>query len=108
MKMPKYMFQASYTIDGVNGLLKVGGSARQKAIGELVNSAGGNMEAFYYAFGDDDLYVIAELPDDAAATAISLQVAATGAGTIKTTVLLDPEMIDEASKRVVSYMPPGS
>ncbi len=66
------------------------------------------MEAFYYAFGDDDLYVIAELPDDAAATAISLKVAASGAGTVRTTVLLDPATIDEATKRAVSYSPPGS
>ncbi len=106
--MGKYLFQASYTLEGVNGLLASGGSARKEAIGALVASAGGNMEAFYYGFGDDDLYVIAELPDDAAATAISLGVAATGAGTIKTTVLLDPSTIDEASKRVIDYTPPGS
>ena len=106
--MGKYLFQASYTLEGVNGLLASGGSAREKAIVELVESVGGNLEALYYAFGDDDLLVIAELPDDAAAAAISLGVAATGAGTIKTTVLLDPSTIDEASKRVIDYTPPGS
>lgn len=105
--MPKYMFQASYTLEGVNGLLKVGGSSREKAIGETIESVGGNMEAFYYAFGDDDIYLIAELPDNEAATAISLQIAARGAIAIKTTVLLEPATIDEASKRVVSYTPPG-
>ena len=105
--MPKYMFQASYTLEGVNGLLKVGGSSREKAIGETIESVGGNMEAFYYAFGEDDIYLIAELPDNEAATAISLQIGAKGAITIKTTVLLDPATIDEASKRAVSYTPPG-
>jgi len=106
--MGKYLFQASYTLQGVKGLLASGGSAREKAIVDLVESVGGNLEAFYYAFGDDDLLVIAELPDDAAAAAISLGVAATGAGTIKTTVLLGPSTIDDASKRVIDYTPPGS
>ena len=106
--MPKYMFQASYTLEGVNGLLKVGGSARKKAVEELIDSVGGTLEAVYYAFGDDDIYIIADLPDDAAATALSLTVAASGSATWKTTVLLDPSVIDEAVNRTVSYSPPGA
>ena len=106
--MGKYLFQASYTLEGVNGLLQVGGSARAELLGGMLKSMGGNMEACYYAFGDDDLYVIAELPDDAAATAISLRIAAAGGGTVKTTVLLDPSVIDEATGRIVDYTPPGS
>lgn len=104
--MPKYLFQASYSREGVNGLLEVGGSARGKALRESVSSVGGNVEAFYYAFGEDDLIVIAELPDDAAATALSLRISAVGAIAVKTTVLLDPTVIDEAIKRGVSYSPP--
>ncbi len=105
--MPKYLFQASYTREGVNGLLEVGGSARCEAIRESVSSVGGSLEAFYYAFGEDDLIVIAELPDDAAATALSLRVSAVGAIAVKTTVLLDPTVIDEAVNRSVSYSPPS-
>ena len=106
--MPKYLFEASYTLDGVKGLLEVGGSARAKVIKELAHSVGGTVEAFYYAFGDNDLYVIADLPDDVTAAALSLRVSAGGAGTVKTTVLLDPATIDEAAEKTVSYTPPGS
>ncbi len=105
--MPKYMFETSYTIDGVNGLLESGGSARKEAVEKLVSSLGGELESFYYAFGGADLYITADLPDDAAATALSLRVAASGAGTISTTVLLDPSVIDDAAKRDTNYMPPG-
>ena len=106
--MPKYMFEASYTVKGVNGLLEVGGSQRRAAIGDVIESVGGTMESFYYAFGDSDLYVIADLPDDEAATALSLRVSAAGAIGVKTTVLITPESIDEAAKRSVNYQPPGA
>ncbi len=103
--MPKYMFTLSYTHEGVKGLLDVGGSHRAAALGEAVGSLGGKVEAFYYAFGENDAYIIAELPDDEAATALSLRFAAGGTITSKTTVLLDVIQIDEAAKREVSYKP---
>ena len=108
VKMPKYLFRASYSREGVNGLLEVGGSSRANALQESVGSVGGTLEAFYYAFGDDDLIMIADLPDDAAATALSLRISAVGAIAVKTTVLLDPTVVDEAITRSVSYTPPGS
>ena len=106
--MRKYLFQASYTIEGVNGLLEVGGLNRAKVVESLVSSLGGSLESFYYAFGEDDAYVIAELPGDEAAAALSLRVSAAGAATVKTTVLLDPATMDDAVKKSVSYTPPGS
>ena len=108
MAMSKYMFEVSYTIQGVKGLLEGGGTARKKAVGELVSSLGGKLEGFYYAFGGADLYIIADLPDAAAATAMSLRIAAAGGGGISTTVLLDPATVDEAAKRNTSYTPPGA
>ena len=104
--MAKFMFKVSYTLEGVNGLLAVGGSQRAGVLERMIKSAGGSMESFYYAFGDEDLYIVAELPDDAAAVAISLRVSAGGAGGVKTTVLMDPATIDEAVKRDVSYTTP--
>ena len=103
--MHKYMFTVSYTLDGVKGLLDVGGSHRAAAVEGLVGSVDGKVEGFYFAFGEDDAYIIAELPDDAAATALSLRVAAGGTATVRTTVLLDAAEIDEAAKRNVSYTP---
>ena len=105
--MPKYLVQASYTVEGVKGLLKEGGSARKAAVEQLIKGMGGTLEAFYYAFGDDDVLVIADVPDDASMSAAALAVNATGAVKAKTTVLITPETVDQAAKKAVSYRPPG-
>ena len=105
--MPKYLVQASYSREGLQGLMKEGGTSRRAAVENLVKGMGGSIEAFYYAFGDHDVYVIADLPDDASATAISLAVGAAGTGTLRTTVLVTPETVDEAVKKTVNYRPPG-
>ncbi len=105
--MPRYLFRASYSQSGISGVLKEGGSSRVGAVEKLVGSLGGKVEAQYWAFGDDDYYLIAELPDNAAAAAASMTVAASGVGSIKTTVLLTAAEVDEATKRHPSYRPPG-
>ena len=73
----------------------------------MVKSQGAKLEVFYYAFGDADLYCICDVPDEVTMTAISLTVAASGAGSLSTTVLLDPETIDAATKKTVNYVPSG-
>ena len=73
----------------------------------LVKGMGGTLEAYCYAFGDHDLFVIADLPDNVSSAAISLMVNASGAVKVKTTVLLTPEEIDQATKKSVDYSPPG-
>jgi uncharacterized protein with GYD domain len=105
--MPKYLAHASYTTEGLKGLLKDGGSKRREVVEQLAKSLGGTMEAFYYAFGDDDLFVIFDLPDNVSATTVSLVVNATGAVNAKITVLITPEEIDEATKKSADYLPPG-
>src|SRR5262245_3765906 len=106
--MPKYLYQVSYTADGAKGLLKDGGSKRRAVAESLVKAQGGKLEAFYFAYGESDAYVIVDLPDSASATAISLAVAASGAIRLKTTVLITPEEVDQAVKKTVSYRPPGT
>src|SRR5262249_36106718 len=69
--MAKYLFQVSYTAQGAQGLLKRGGSKRRAAAEQAAKSAGGKIESFYFAFGDADAFVIAEVPDQASASAIS-------------------------------------
>ena len=105
--MPKYLAHASYTTEGLKGLLKDGGSKRREAIDQLSKSLGGTMEAFYYAFGEDDVFVIFDLPDNVSATAASLIVNASGAAKVKITVLLTPEEVDQATQKSVDYRPPG-
>ena len=105
--MPKYLFHGSYTQEGLKGLLKEGGSKRREAAEQAIKSAGGTLEAYYFAFGDNDFYVISEMPDNVSVTAASLVIGAGGAATVKTVVLLTPEEVDEAVKKTVDYRPPG-
>ena len=105
--MPKYLVQANYVGDGVKGLLKEGGSGRRAAVDKLFGSVGGKVESFYYAFGDTDAFIIADVPDNVTAVALSLVVNAAGAATAKITVLLTAEEIDAAAKKTATYRPPG-
>jgi uncharacterized protein with GYD domain len=106
--MPKYLITASYSAEGAKGVLKDGGTKRKQAAKQVIESAGARMEAFYFAFGDDDAYIIVDAPDHATVAATSLAVSATGAVHTKTTVLLTPEEIDLAAKKTVRYSPPGT
>lgn len=105
--MAKYLIQANYVGEGISGLLKEGGSMRRTAVENLFKSMGGTVEAFYYAFGDSDVFIIGELPDNMTASALVLRVNASGAAVCKTTVLLTPQEIDVAVKKTALYRPPG-
>ncbi len=106
--MPKYLFQANYTAQGLQGLLKEGGSSRRQVFEDIANEQGGTLESFYYAFGGTDLYLTFELPDTATASAVSLSIGAGGALSITTVQLITPEEIDEACAKTVTYRPPGA
>ena len=105
--MSKYLLQGSYTEEGLKGLLKEGGSNRRQATEQVVKSVGGTLEAYYFAFGDNDFFLIADLPDNVSATALSLVGNSTGTINAKVTVLLTPEDVDEATKRTVDFRPAG-
>jgi uncharacterized protein with GYD domain len=105
--MAKYLIQASYTAEGTKGVMKEGGTRRRKTVEDNVKAAGGAVEAFYFAFGDADAIVIADLPDNVTAAALSLAVNSSGLVALKTWVLLTPEEIDQASKKTVKYRAPG-
>jgi uncharacterized protein with GYD domain len=105
--MSKYLYQASYTEEGLEGLLKEGGSKRREAVELAVKSLGGTLEVFYYAFGDADVFAIVDLPDNVSASAFSLLVAAGGGAKINTTVLITPEEVDQATQKTIKYRPPG-
>ena len=106
--MAKYLIQASYTTDGVKGLLKEGGSSRRRQVEQMVAKLGGKVDCFYYTFGDTDVIVIADLPDSVSAIAMSMAVNGSGAVTLKTTPLIDTEELDEATKKAVAYRAPGA
>ena len=99
--MPKYLIEASYSAEGAKGIVKRGGTARRAEVQKMVESLGGRLDAFYFVFGENDVHVILDLPENLTAAAISLAVMSTGAARTKTTVLLTPEEIDQAVKRPV-------
>ncbi len=105
--MPKYMYQVSYSVEGMRGVTKEGAASRAGFIEKLIANLGGQMESFHFAFGPTDVYVIAELPDDTTAAAIAMAVGASGVGSIETVKLLTAEEADKARGIETGYRPPG-
>lgn len=105
--MPKCLFHGSYTEAGVKGVLKEGGTKRRESVKQAVESLGGTLEAFYFAYGDDDFYFIADNPDHIGAITGSLLANATGTVKLKTTILITPEEVDQAIKNNMDWRPPG-
>lgn len=106
--MAHYLFRAHYTQAGIQGVLKEGAASRVKAVTDLAASVGGHVETCFWAFGDDDFILIAELPGNAAAAALATRVSASGAAGVSTTVLLTAAEVDEARGLGVTYRPPGA
>jgi uncharacterized protein with GYD domain len=106
--MPKYLVKVSYSADGTRGLMRDGGRRRREAVTAMVEGLGGDVEAFYYAMGEDDLYIILDLPSNADMTAVSMAVTASGGARFNTVMLLTPDEIDEATEKAVNYRPPGT
>jgi uncharacterized protein with GYD domain len=105
--VPKYLWMASYTKAGMKGVAAEGGSARVQAVKRTAESVGGQVEAFYFAFGDADAYLIVDLPDNEAATAVAIAVNSSDAVSLQTVPLITPEEVDAAAKRSVDYRPAG-
>ena len=105
--MAKYLVEASYTAEGIKGVLKEGGTGRHAAVSAALKALGGNVESFYYAFGDVDVFVVVDAPDNVTMAALAMGISATGTVKLKTTVLLTPDEIDQAGKKTLSYRAPG-
>jgi uncharacterized protein with GYD domain len=106
--MGKYLFTTSYTAEGLRGLLKDGGSSRVDVSRKACESVGGHLDAMYFSFGDRDVYIICDLPDNKAAASLSLVVGATGSANSTTVVLMTPEEIDRATREAVDFRAPGA
>jgi len=106
--MAKYLVIASYTAEGMKGVIDKGGTSRREAVEKTVADLGGTVESFYFAFGDDDAFVTLNLPDNVSAAAVGMAVGASGMVRARTLVLLTPEEIDRAGQTRINYRPPGS
>jgi uncharacterized protein with GYD domain len=105
--MPKYLFRASLSPEGVAGVLAEGGTARRSTVQQAVETLNGKLEAFYFAFGEDDVVGICELPDNETMAAFALEVSSSGRVSVATTVLVTPEEVDRAREKKSGWRPPG-
>jgi uncharacterized protein with GYD domain len=94
-----YLLQLSYTAEAWAAMIKHPQN-RAEAVRKAVEKLGGEVGAFWAAFGDCDLIGILEMPDNVSAAAFALAVAAGGAcRNVKTTPLLSMEEAIEAMKK---------
>lgn len=105
--MPRYLIVAKYTAEGVKGVLSKGGTARRDAVTTMVEQLGGRVETFDFAFGDDDVFVVVEAPDNISVASFGLAIGASGLTSVRTIVLLTPEEIDAAAELNPYYHGPG-
>ena len=105
--MPKYLIQARYTSQGLQGLAKDSASGRRADVQAAVKALGGKLESFYYTFGDDDVVIIVDLPDNTKAAAFGLSTSGSGAVRVRTTPLLTVEDVDQALEIKTEYRAPG-
>ena len=105
--MVKFLCFARYTTEGLKGLSKDKASGRRAAVCKALESAGGKLEAFYYALGKDDVVVICDMPDNASAAALSVAVGASGTGDLRMILLLTVEEMDQGLAKPLTYRRPG-
>jgi uncharacterized protein with GYD domain len=106
--MPKYLITANYTAEGMAGVRAAGAKSRIDAVSTMLEAMGGRLESFHFAFGETDVFAIAEAPDDEAVAAVAIAINSSGAVSINTTKLLTVDQVDDALRRTVDYQPPGS
>jgi uncharacterized protein with GYD domain len=106
--MPEYLISANYTARGMEGVRAAGAKSRMDAVSTMLEAMGGRLESFHFAFGETDVFAIAEVPDDEAAAAVAIAINRSGAVNVRTTKLLSVEQVDEALRRTVDYQPPGA
>lgn len=107
--MAKYLLKVSYSAEGIKGVMKEGGTSRVIVVEKALAGVGGTLESFYFAFGENDVYVTVDLPDHASAMAVAAAVGSSGAiSSYETVVLVTPDEVDAAMKKSVDYHPPGS
>jgi len=89
--------------------MRDGGSARSSAAQDVAKNVGGAVESFHFAFGEEDAYLICDLPDNKAAATLAMTVSASGRVAISTVPLLTIDEVDAiAAGAKPAYTPPGS
>jgi uncharacterized protein with GYD domain len=105
--MPKYLVQASYTAEGLKGLQKEGAASRAQQANRVAEALGGKCEAFYWAFGEQDVVAIFDVPSTVDMAALAIAVSASGLIRAKTTPLLTAGETETALKKSIDFHAPG-
>jgi uncharacterized protein with GYD domain len=106
--MPKFLYQAGYSAEGLRGLKQDTAAGRVAAVKAAMKSMGGKLDEIYFCFGKADVMCVIELPDNATAAALSVAVGSTGLvhGTI--TPLLTAAELDKGLAKKANYRAPGA
>jgi uncharacterized protein with GYD domain len=106
--MSKYLVRVSFKPEGLRQVLtKAKGTGLRAAVAKLVEAAGGKLEAWYFAFGEDDVVAILDLPDNVAAASLSVAANAAGFINLSITPLLTPDEMDKAIEKSGGLPVPG-
>jgi uncharacterized protein with GYD domain len=108
--MPLYLTRFSYTPETWQRLI-ANPEDRRQAAASYIESVGGKLHGFWYAFGERDGYNLWEAPNNVSMAAVALAIGSGGAlSSIETTVLLTVEETMEALNKAgeVQYTPPGA
>jgi len=105
--MPKFLIKGSYTAEGLKGLKKDKASGREKAITAACKALGGKVDAVYYALGDDDVFVVVDMPSHVQVSSLCVAVGASGMVSTRTVPLLTVAEMDKALGEGTKYRPPG-
>jgi uncharacterized protein with GYD domain len=105
--MAKYLISACYSVEGLKGLQRDKASGRRQAVTTAVEGVGGKLECLYFALGEDDVYAIADLPDNITAAALGIAISAAGLARTRTTALMTVEEVDRALEKTINYRGPG-
>ena len=105
--MAKFFVRAKYSPAGIQGAVREGFAAREAYIRSLIESLGGRVESWYYAYGEDDIIVIIDA-EPSAIVALSIAVNQSGGVAVTTTPLLTSSEMDEARARLPQYRAPGA
>lgn len=106
--MPKFLFECSYSPEGLRGLTKDKATGRQAAVKDLFASVGGKLDGIYFALGEADAYILAELPDHVSAASAALAASSSGLVHTKTVALMTVEETDRALNMKTAYRAPGA
>ena len=107
--MPFYLTRFSYTPQTWARLIEKP-EDRRVAADQYIQSVGGRLHGFWYAFGDHDAYTLWEAPDNVSMAATAIAIGAGGAlSTLQTTVLMTVDETLAALKKAssIKYRPPG-